>query len=101
MRGGASGIAHIVQTVEERYEIQPGRGEILGRADLEHDVVGDAMRGGVRVRRVDRRGMEIVSDELRVRERLRHRDGRPAVAASDIGDLGAAWQLLDDAVERG
>ena len=53
MRGGASGIAHVVQTIEERHEIQPGCREILRRADLEHDVVGNAMRRGVRVRRVD------------------------------------------------
>src|SRR5438477_7346655 len=45
--------------------------------------------------------MKVVADELRVRERLRHCDGRPAMAASDIGDLGAARQLLEDAVEGG
>src|SRR5258705_6609170 len=50
---------------------------------------------------VDRRRMEVVADELRVRKCLGHHDGRPAMPTSDIGHLGAALELVDDAVEGG
>ena len=48
----------------------------------------------------DRCVVEVDADELRVRERLRHQHRRSAVAAADVGDLGAALELGDDAVER-
>jgi hypothetical protein len=54
---------------------------------------------GVLARRLDRTQVEVVSDELRVWESLRHRHRRPAVTAADISHLGAVLQLLDDAVE--
>ena len=48
---------------------------------------------------LDRFRMEVVTDELRVRERFFHQHGGPAVAAPNIGDRGAALQLFDNAVE--
>ena len=45
--------------------------------------------------------MVVGAGEPRARERLRHQDRRRAVAAADVGDTGAALELLDDAVERG
>ena len=50
---------------------------------------------------LDRTRMEVIADELRIRERLRHDHGGPAVAAADIGNPGAALQFFDHAIERG
>src|SRR5271166_3418873 len=45
--------------------------------------------------------MEVVTNELGIREGLGHQYGGPAMAAPDVGHLGAALQLVDDAVKRG
>ena len=99
MGGGTGGIAHIVQTVEEGHEVQPGGGKILCRADLETRILGHAVCGCVRAGRVDRARVEVVADKFRVRECLGHHDGRPAMPASDIGHLGPAVELFNDSVE--
>src|ERR1700730_9165803 len=101
MGSGTERIAHVVQTVEEGNEVQPGLGEVLRCAHFEARVPRHAMRTGVCAGSLDRRRMEVVSDELRLRERLGHRDGRPAMSAPDIGYLGATIELVGDAVEGG
>src|SRR4029077_4514322 len=99
MSCGADWVSHIVQTVEEGHEVQSGSTKILCRADLEEHVVGDAMRGGVLARRLDRTRVEVVADEFRVRESFGHHHRRPAMAAADIGHLAAAVELLDGTIE--
>src|SRR3546814_15820627 len=44
--------------------------------------------------------VEIVADEGRVRERLRHDDRREAVPAADIRDRRAPLELCNDTVKR-
>ena len=101
MRGRAGRIAHVVQAVEEGHQVEVRCRIILGRADLEAGVRRDAMRRW-RARAPPRSSrMEVVADEVRLRERLGHQHGRPAVAAADIGHLGAALSFVDDAIERG
>ena len=51
------------------------------------------MLPGMRRSVLDRARMEVVADELRLRESLRHHHGGPAVTAPDIGHLGAAFQF--------
>ena len=90
MRGRAGRVAHVVQAVEAGHEVEVRARELLGLGDLEARAAGDAMLLRMRPRLLDRAGVEVEADELRVRERLRHQHGRPAMAAADIGDLGAA-----------
>ena len=49
---------------------------------------------------LDRARMEIVADELRVRKAFAIITVDHAMAAADIGDLGALLQFCNDAVER-
>src|SRR5262245_27411403 len=94
------GIAHVVKTVKESDEIELLLRITLGRRDLEASVSCDAMLPSMRPSMLDRTRVKVVANELRVRERLGHQHGGPAMPAPDIGNLGAAFQFFDDAVER-
>ena len=100
MRGRARGVAHIVQTVEERDEIEVLLLVILRRPDFEPGIRRRTVLASVGLGVLDRTRMKIVADELRVGKSLRHDRGRYAMAAADIGDLGAFLQFGNDAVER-
>ena len=50
---------------------------------------------------LDRRAVIVEADEARARIGLRHHDRRSAVAAADVGHLGAGSELLLYALERG
>ena len=89
-------VAHVVQRIEHRDEVEVLAREVLGARGLEAHV-GQVL--GVLLGVRDRRTMEVDSDELRLRERRRHDDGRGAVAAADVGDLRSALQLLHHAVQ--
>src|ERR1700749_1321869 len=47
----------------------------------------------------DRTGMEVVTDEFRIWESLRHQHGGPAMTASHIGDGRPAVQFVNDALK--
>jgi len=98
MGGGARRVAHIVQTVKESYEIEVPFRITLGRRDLETGVCRDPMFPSMGLGVFDRARMEVVANELRIREGPGHQHSGPAVAAPDIGDFGPTLQLIDDAV---
>src|ERR1700730_11647121 len=101
MRRRARGVAHVVQAVEEGYEVEILLRIFLGSRDLEAGVCRCAMLPGMRRGLLDRVRVEVVADELRVGEGLRHQDGGPTMAAPDIGDFRALLPFFDYAVERG
>ena len=90
-----------MQAVEASDQIEVLAGVVLGEPHLEFRVGADAMLGGVRGGVADRVGVEVVADELRLRERLGHQDGRPAVSAADVGHARAGFELRHHPVERG
>src|SRR6266566_193597 len=53
----------------------------------------------MRLRLLDRAGMEVVADELGFGESLGHHHGRPAVAATNVCDSCPRLELLDDATQ--
>ena len=75
-------------------------GIFLGRVRRERDPIIDARFLRRLVRALDRRRVVVEAEELGVRERLRHDDRRRAVAAADVGDLRAAFELLLHSVQR-
>ena len=101
MRRRTGRIAHVVQAVEKGNEIEILVGIFLGGADLEPGVGGDAMLarmraalarsnwGGNRNRRIASWGKPCAINTV-----------DHAMAAADIGDLRAALQFVDDAIER-
>src|SRR5260370_11098585 len=99
MRGRADRIAHVVQAVEKRDEVEGPR-IIFGHGALEGGAIGDTRRARRFAGAVDRRLMIVEAEEFRFRERLRHQDYRSAVAASDVRDPRAALEFLADTVER-
>src|SRR5215470_8112871 len=101
MRRRTHRVAHVVQTVEEGDQIEILLRITLCRRDLEASVCRDAMLPGMRRGALDRARVKVVTDELRLRERLRHQNGGPAMPTPDVGDFGAALQFCNDAVERG
>ena len=68
----ADRIAHVVQAVEEGHEVQVLARKIARHGDFELRVRGRSVLLGVNPRLLHRRGMEVVADERRLRERLRH-----------------------------
>ena len=97
MRRRADRIAHVVQRIEHGDEVEADARVVLGARRLEAHVA-EAL--GVLPRLGDRGVVEVDADELRVREGLGHDQGRGAVAAADVGHLGAALELVHHAVER-
>jgi hypothetical protein len=77
-----------VQAVEDRHEVVVLAGIALGAGHLEPDSIAEA--GVLRrlARMLDRRLVIVEADEAGGRKRLRHDEGRRAVAASDVGLLG-------------
>jgi len=73
----------------------------LGGRHLEGEIGGVPRGRRGRARAVDRRGVIVEAGEAAVREGLSQDDGGGAVAAADVGDLGASLEPLDRAVERG
>src|SRR5438552_3917363 len=67
---------------------------------VERRLVHDAVLTCMDYDMLARARVEVVTDELRVRKGFRHNHRGPAMAASGIGYLGAAFQLVDGAVER-
>src|SRR5215470_12440138 len=100
MRRRTHRVAHVVQTVEKGDQIEILLRITLGRRDLEAGVCRDAVLPGMRRSVLDRAWVKVVTDELRLRKRLRHQYGGPAVPAPDVGDFGAALQFCNHAVER-
>src|SRR5215218_7763268 len=96
----AGGVAHVVQAIEHRHEVVAAAGMAGPRSDLERDAVGDPGLLGPHAGGSDRAVMVVGADDPRAWERLRHQDGRRAVAAADVRDPGAALELLDHALER-
>src|SRR6516225_11552210 len=94
-------VAHVVQTIEESYQIEILVRVFLGRRDLEAGVCRDAVLPGMRRGVLDRARVKVVTDELRLRERLCHQYGGPPVPAPDIGDFCTSLQFRNDAVKRG
>src|SRR6516162_8963751 len=84
MRCRARRVAHVVQAVEKGDEIEILFRIILGRPDLEAGIRRDIALSGVRSRVLDRARVEVVTDKLRVRKRLRHDYGGQALTAPDI-----------------
>jgi hypothetical protein len=58
-------------------------------AVVEAHPVGHSLGLGVRARRVDRRLVDVVAVDARLRVRARDRDARPALAAREVGDARA------------
>jgi hypothetical protein len=82
-------IAHVVQAVEEGDEVKVFR-RVVGRCRRFEPRVGRStvllrMDAGLG----DRVEVEVIADEIRFRESLRHDDGREAVAAAHVSDCGA------------
>jgi len=101
LNGGADGIAHVVQAVEHGDQVVPAAWVGVGSGGLEPDAVGDSSLLSPRPHGRDRVVVVIGAEEARVRERLRQQDRRGAVAATDVGDAGAALEFGDDAVKCG
>jgi hypothetical protein len=100
MPGHTDRIRHVVQAVEECDQV-----EILARvadrvSDLEARIRSTCRRRFLGCD-TDRFVVIVVADELRIRICQRHQDGAGAVPAPDVGHLGSALQLVDDAVKRG
>src|ERR1700704_6886086 len=94
-------IAHVVQAVEEANKVIVLRRIGLGGLDLEPPATAKpgTLCGLARGR--DRPRMIVEAKEARVRKCLRHQPRRDAVSAADVGDLGAALQLFNNAVKGG
>src|SRR5438874_8705171 len=99
MACGADRVAHVVQAVEEGYEVVVLARERLRRRGLERDAPRETGALRALASSVDRRLVIIEPDERRARERLAHDDRRGAVAAADVRDTGAALELLAHALE--
>jgi hypothetical protein len=96
----ADRVAHVVETVEEAHEVEADAVVVLGGGLAERHPVSDTAIGGALTRGGDRRGMEVVAGEHGVRVRLGHNHRRRAMAAADVGDGGARFELGGDTVER-
>ena len=91
---GADGVAHVVQAVEHAHQVVAVAGILLCRVCRERDPIIDARFLGRLVCALDRRCVVVEAEEFGVGERLGHDDRRRSVAAADVGDLGAAFELL-------
>jgi hypothetical protein len=69
MRRGAGRITHVVQAIKESDKVEVLTWIVLGRGDFELSIAGDAVLGCVRLRGLDRAWMEVVANELGIRER--------------------------------
>ena len=69
MRGGTDGVAHVVQRIEQSYEIIVPPPEILGAADLKADI---ATALDQPVRMCNGGGVIVDTDELGIRKGVRH-----------------------------
>ena len=90
MRSGAHGIAHVVQGIEHRHQIEVGAGIVLSTCNLEAQI---ALAVGSFFRVVDRGLVKVDADEVRVLVSVGHDDGRSTVAAADIGHPRAVREL--------
>src|ERR1700741_1678080 len=100
MRGGADGVAHVGQAIEERDEIVLAR-IVFGGGHLEAYAIGDSGLPRALGGRVDRRAMVVEPVKLGLRERLGEDDRRRAMSATDVRDGGSRLQPLADPLERG
>src|ERR1051325_780887 len=96
---GSGGIAHVMQTIKKRDEIEVLAGIILCRGDLEPSVARDAVLGGVRLSGIYRAWVKVVADKLRVRESLSHQHRGYAVPAPHIGDTSTAFEFRNHTIQ--
>src|SRR5690606_3142313 len=78
---GAERVGHVVQAVEERDQVEVVPGVVARLGDLEARV-GDAGRGGVPARDLDRRRVVVVADEGGAGERTGQQQRARAVPAT-------------------
>jgi hypothetical protein len=86
MGGNADRVAHVVEGVEHRDQIEARAVIVLTARNFETQI---ALAVGCLARVVDRGRVEIDANEIRLREGLSHDNSRGAVAAADIGDFAA------------
>ena len=99
MPRGADWIAHVVQAIEERHEVEVFARKIARHGDLELRVRGRTVLLGMDPRLLHRRGMEVEADESRLGT-LSPTISRGIRAHSHVGDSLAVLKLCHDAVER-
>src|SRR5260370_14007975 len=98
MRGRSDGVAHVVQTIEERDQIIVLTGEILRRGDFEGHAIGDAGLRGALARNRDRRLMVVEAVKGRIRIGLGKDYRRRAMTASNVRSLPSGFQFRVNAV---
>lgn len=101
MRGGADGVAHVVQAVKRRDEVISGIREVGRGGDLEGGTVGEPGVGGSLAGEFDRPLVVVETSHAGVRECGGHQLGRGAQAAADVGHPSACGQLFAHPVQRG
>ena len=100
MPGAAARIAHVMQAIEARHEIEAGLIDVLGAHGLERHPIAQSMRLGVASRFLHRRFVEVVPDETRVGVSFGHQDRREPDTTPDIRHLRARCQLVLDTGKR-
>src|SRR5688572_13983957 len=85
-----------MQRVEHRDQVEVHSRKILSACGFEPDVA-QSLR--MLLCPCDRRLVEVDAYEFGLRERLGHDQGRCAMATADVGDSGAALELLHHAIE--
>src|SRR5580698_7217598 len=99
MAGGTSGIAHIMQAIEEGHEILVLPWIGLCWRYLEGHTVGDSGGLGLLPCPLDRFGVVVEAEESRFGIRLGHQDRRSPVTATHVGNLCASSQFGFDPVQ--
>ena len=94
-------VAHVVQAVERRDQVEAVLVELLRARYLEAHPVADACITRASAGGLDRSGVVVRADERAGRECLCHQQCRRAVPAADVSHPEPALELGRDAVQRG
>src|SRR6185437_7452551 len=101
MLARAYGVAHVMQAIEKGHQVIVLGREVLGAGLRKGDAVSHAGFRRKSLGAIERRLVVIESEELRLWIGLRHDDRGSAMAAPDIGDLGAGFEFCFDSIELG
>ncbi len=99
MAGRTHRVAHVVEAVEHGHEVVRPATVRRGRSRLEPDPVSHTGRPSPLLRRLDRPGVVVGTDERGLGEGLGHDDRRGTVPTSHVRDVPACFELGHHAVE--
>src|SRR5208283_5152696 len=99
--GGADGVAHVMQTIENRDEVVVLSGILLGLGLLEREPIGNPFTLGRITSCLDRFVVIIEAEEVGLGKRFRHQHCGSTLPTSHVGDARAGFELFLYIMERG